>query len=91
MQISDGALVTRVGRCVATNGLRQRVLRAAGSDLDRILQMTSFMDLKSTGAGYVAARKKILMLYTYISATIGVSALIVSRLLPEVQCCAAAA
>ena len=70
----------------------ERVLRAAGSDLDRILQMTSFIvDLKSNGAGYVAARKKILTQYTYISATIGVSALMVSGLLLEVQCCAAAA
>ncbi len=39
----------------------QKVLRAAGSDLDQILQMTSFIvDLPANGAGYVAVRKKIL-------------------------------
>ena len=70
----------------------ERLLRAAGSDLDQILQMTSFIvDLERNGAGYVAARQKILTRYTYTSATIGVSALMVSGLLLEVQCCAAAA
>jgi enamine deaminase RidA (YjgF/YER057c/UK114 family) len=69
----------------------ERVLRAAGSDLDRILQMTSFVvDLPRNGPGYVAARRSILTLPTYTSATIGVSALMVPGLLLEVQCCAAA-
>jgi enamine deaminase RidA (YjgF/YER057c/UK114 family) len=37
------------------------ILRAAGSGLDQILQMTSFVvDLERNGAGYVTARKKIL-------------------------------
>ncbi|MGA7488415.1 MAG: Rid family hydrolase [Xanthobacteraceae bacterium] len=70
----------------------ERVLRAAGSDLGRILQMTSFVvDLGKNGAGYVAARQKILTRPTYTSATIGVAALMVPGLLLEVQCCAAAA
>jgi enamine deaminase RidA (YjgF/YER057c/UK114 family) len=70
----------------------ERVLRAAGSELDRILQMTSFVvDLPRNGPGYVAARRNILTRPTYTSATIGVSALMVPGLLLEVQCCAAAA
>ena len=69
----------------------ERVLRAAGSDLDRILQMTSFVvELPRNGSGYVAARRSILTRPTYTSATIGVSALMVPGLLLEVQCCAAA-
>jgi enamine deaminase RidA (YjgF/YER057c/UK114 family) len=68
----------------------QKVLRAAGSDLDQILQMTSFVvDLPTNGSGYVAARQKILTRPTYTSATIGVSALMVPGLLLEVQCIAA--
>lgn len=54
--------------------------------------MTSFVvDLPRNGAGYVAARRKILTQPAYTSATIGVSALMVTGLLLEVQCCAAAA
>lgn len=69
----------------------ERVLRAAGSGLDQILQMTSFVvDLERNGARYVAARKKILTQHSYTSAVIGVSALMMSGLLLEVQCCAAA-
>lgn len=68
----------------------ERVLRAAGSSLDQILQMTSFViDLKNNGARYVAARKKILTRPTYTSATVGVCALMVPGLLLEVQCSAA--
>ena len=68
----------------------QKVLRAAGSDLDQILQMTSFIvDLSTNGGGYVTARKKILTRPTYTSATIGVSALMIPGLLLEVQCTAA--
>jgi len=69
----------------------ERVLRAGGSDLDQILQMTSFIvDLEKNGAGYVAARKTIMTRHTYTSATIGISALMVPGLLLEVQCTAAA-
>jgi len=54
----------------------ERVLRAGGSGLDQILQMTSFvLDLERNGARYVAARQKILTSHTYTSAVIGVSAL----------------
>jgi enamine deaminase RidA (YjgF/YER057c/UK114 family) len=68
----------------------EQVLRAGGSDLDGILQMTSFVvDLATNGQGYVAARKKILTQPTYTSATIGISALMVPGLLLEVQCTAA--
>jgi 2-iminobutanoate/2-iminopropanoate deaminase len=68
----------------------ERVLRAAGSGLDQILQMTSFVvDLERNGALYVAARKKILTSQTYTSAVIGISALMAPRLLLEVQCRAA--
>jgi 2-iminobutanoate/2-iminopropanoate deaminase len=68
----------------------EQVLRAGGSSLDQILQMTSFVvDLGKNGAGYVAARSKILTKPTYTSATIGVSALMVPGLLLEVQCIAA--
>ena len=67
-----------------------QVLRAGGSSLDRILQMTSFVvDLGKNGAGYVATRKEILIQPTYTSATIGVSALMMPGLLLEVQCTAA--
>jgi enamine deaminase RidA (YjgF/YER057c/UK114 family) len=65
------------------------ILRAAGSGLNHILQMTSFVvDLERNGAGYVTARKKILTRGEYTSATIGVSALMIPGLLVEVQCCA---
>jgi enamine deaminase RidA (YjgF/YER057c/UK114 family) len=68
----------------------QKVLRAAGSDLDQILQMTSFIvDLSTNGSGYVATRKKILTRTSYTSATIGVAALMIPGLLLEVQCIAA--
>jgi 2-iminobutanoate/2-iminopropanoate deaminase len=68
----------------------ERVLRAGGSDLDQILQMTSFVvDLEDNGTRYVAARKKILTRPAYTSATIGVSALMGHGLLVEVQCAAA--
>ena len=70
----------------------ERVLRAGGSGLDQILQMTSFVvDLAKNGAGYVATRKTILTQPTYTSATIGIAALMVPGLLLEVQCTAAAA
>lgn len=69
----------------------EKVLRAAGSDLDQILQMTSFVvDLENNGPRYVAARKKVLTRHSYTSATIGVSALMGHGLLLEVQCTAAA-
>ena len=69
----------------------EKVLRSAGSDLDRILQMTSFVvDLANNGARYVTARKKVLTQPTFTSATIGVSALMGQGLLLEVQCTAAA-
>ena len=68
----------------------QKVLRAGGSDLDQILQMTSFIvDLPTNGQGYVAVRKKILTRTSYTSATIGVAALMIPGLLLEVQCIAA--
>jgi enamine deaminase RidA (YjgF/YER057c/UK114 family) len=67
-----------------------RILAAGGSSLDRILQMTSFVvDLGRNGQGYVATRAKILGQPTYTSAVIGVSALMMTGLLVEVQCCAA--
>ena len=68
----------------------EAVLRAAGSGLDQILQMTSFVvDLGRNGQRYVDTRKKLLTRPTYTSATIGVSALMVPGLLLEVQCRAA--
>jgi len=68
----------------------EQVLRAGGSDLDQILQMTSFVvDLGKNGQGYVEARKKILTQPTYTSATIGIAALMMPGLLLEVQCAAA--
>jgi 2-iminobutanoate/2-iminopropanoate deaminase len=68
----------------------EEVLRAAGSGLDQILQMTSFIvDLGRNGQGYVDARKKLLTRPTYTSATIGISALMTPGALLEVQCCAA--
>lgn len=70
----------------------QAVLRAAGSGLDKILQMTSFiLDLPRNGSRYVETRKKILSTPTYTSATIGISGLMVPGLLVEVQCHAALA
>lgn len=68
-----------------------RILRAAGSDLDQILQMTSFLvDLAQNGPPYVAARRRLLPDPGYTSATIGVAALMMPGLLLEVQCTAAA-
>jgi 2-iminobutanoate/2-iminopropanoate deaminase len=68
----------------------EEVLQSAGSGLDQILQMTSFVvDLGRNGQRYVEARKKLLTRPTYTSATIGVSALMIPGLLLEVQCCAA--
>jgi enamine deaminase RidA (YjgF/YER057c/UK114 family) len=70
----------------------ERVLRAGGSTLSDILQMTSFVvDLPKNGQGYVDTRKQVLSEPTYTSATIGVSALMIPGLLLEVQCRAAAA
>jgi 2-iminobutanoate/2-iminopropanoate deaminase len=67
----------------------ESILRAAGSGLDRIIQMTSFVvNLEENGGRYVTARKKILKQHTYTSAVIGVSALMVPGLQLEVQCCA---
>ncbi len=69
-----------------------RVLEAGGSDLSRLLQMTSFVvDLEHNGQPYVEARRRLLSEPTYTSATIGVSALMVPGLLLEVQVCAATA
>jgi enamine deaminase RidA (YjgF/YER057c/UK114 family) len=66
------------------------VLTAAGSGLDRILQMTSFVvDLPRNGRAYVEARRRILTSHTYTSAVIGVSALMIPGLVLEVQCIAA--
>ena len=63
------------------------VLKAAGSSLDQIAQMTSFVvDLERNGFRYVDARKKILTRREYTSATIGVSALLTPGALLEVQC-----
>ncbi len=68
-----------------------RVLRAGGSSLSDLLQMTSFVvDMPKNGQGYVDTRKKVLPEPTYTSATIGVSALMIPGLLLEVQCRAAA-
>lgn len=65
------------------------VLGAAGSRLDRIVQMTSFIvDLPRYGQAYVAARRRILTTPSYTSAVIGVSALMIPGLLLEVQCTA---
>ena len=67
----------------------ERILEAGGSSLDQILQMTSFVvDLGRNGEGYVATRARILTQPSYTSAVIGVSALMMSGLLVEVQCCA---
>jgi enamine deaminase RidA (YjgF/YER057c/UK114 family) len=66
------------------------VLAAAGSSLDRIVQMTSFVvDLPHNGRPYVEARRRILTSPTYTSAVIGVSSLMIPGLLLEVQCIAA--
>jgi 2-iminobutanoate/2-iminopropanoate deaminase len=68
----------------------ERVLRAGGSSLSDLLQMTSFVvDLPKNGQGYVDTRKQLLPEPTYTSATIGVSALMIPGLLLEVQCRAA--
>jgi 2-iminobutanoate/2-iminopropanoate deaminase len=68
----------------------ERVLRAGGSSLSDILQMTSFVvDSPKNGQGYVETRKQVLPEPTYTSATIGVSALMIPGLLLEVQCRAA--
>jgi 2-iminobutanoate/2-iminopropanoate deaminase len=68
----------------------ERVLRAGGSSLSDLLQMTSFVvDLPKNGQGYVDTRKQLLREPTYTSATIGVSALMIPGLLLEVQCRAA--
>jgi 2-iminobutanoate/2-iminopropanoate deaminase len=70
----------------------ERVLRAGGSGLSGILQMTSFVvDVPKYGQGYVDTRKEVLPKPTYTSATIGVSALMIPGLLVEVQCRAAVA
>ncbi len=68
----------------------ERVLRAGGSSLSHLLQMTSFVvDMPKNGQGYVNTRKQLLPEPTYTSATIGVSALMIPGLLLEVQCRAA--
>jgi enamine deaminase RidA (YjgF/YER057c/UK114 family) len=86
-KVIDGDIETQT---IHTYRNIEQVLRTGRSGLDQILQMTSFVvDLDKNGAGYVAARKKILTQPTYTSATIGISALMVPGLLLEVQCIAA--
>ena len=70
----------------------ERVLRAGGSELSQLIQMTSFVvNLAENGKRYVAARRERLSEPTYTSATIGVAALLIPGLLLEVQVCAAVA
>ena len=89
----DGAVVGAEDIAVQTVKTYENiraVLSAAGSGLDRILQMTSFVvDLPRNGRAYVEARRRILTSHTYTSAVIGVSALMIPGLLLEVQCIAA--
>ncbi len=68
----------------------EAVLRAAGSDLGQLLQLTSFVvDLPRHGSRYVEARRRRLPDASYTSATVGVAALMVPGLLLEVQAIAA--
>lgn len=67
----------------------EAILRAAGAELEHIVQMTSFVvELNSNGPRYVETRRRILRSPTFTSATIGVSELLVPGMLLEVQCCA---
>jgi 2-iminobutanoate/2-iminopropanoate deaminase len=65
----------------------ERILQAAGSSLDQIVQMTSFVvHLERNGFPYVEARRKILTKPDYTSATIGVSNLLTPGAVLEIQC-----
>ena len=65
-------------------------LRAAGSDLDGILAMTSFVvDIGQNGPAFWKIRKEVMPNASFTSATIGVAGLVDPRLLVEIQCTAA--
>ncbi len=81
-----------VGQTRKTFDNISRVLRAGGSDLAHLLQMTSFVvDLDQNGRQYVDTRQELLAEPNYTSATIGVAALMIPGLLLEVQVCASVA
>lgn len=89
---SDGSVVGSdiESQTIKTYENIDTILRAAGSDLNHILQMTSFIvDLEHNGQRYISIRKEILSSTSYTSATIGVAALMIPSLLLEVQCIAA--
>jgi 2-iminobutanoate/2-iminopropanoate deaminase len=64
-------------------------LRAAGSDLDGILAMTSFVvDIARNGPAFWQVRREVMPDARFTSATVGVAGLVDPRLLVEIQCIA---
>lgn len=64
-------------------------LNAAGSDLTKLLSMTCYIvDIHKNGPLFWEVRKKMIPSADFTSATIGISALAIPRLLVEVQCIA---
>ncbi len=87
----EGKLVSRdvAEQTRATFRNIELALIAAGSDLSKLLKMTSFIvDFEKNGAAYLQARKEALKDMGFTSATIGVSCLVIPELLVEVQCIA---
>jgi enamine deaminase RidA (YjgF/YER057c/UK114 family) len=67
----------------------KHALKAAGSDLSKILSMTCYIvDIEKNGPSFWEVRKKMIPSQNYTSATIGVAALANPKLIIEVQCIA---
>jgi enamine deaminase RidA (YjgF/YER057c/UK114 family) len=65
----------------------QYALKAAGSNLHKLLSMTCYIvDIQKNGPAFWTVRKKMMPSTGYTSATIGVSALADPKLLLEIQC-----
>lgn len=67
----------------------EHALKAAGSDLSKLLMMTCYIvDISKNGPDFWEVRKKMIPAANFTSASIGISALADPKLLIEVQCIA---
>jgi len=65
----------------------EHALKAAGSNLHKLLSMTCYIvDIGRNGPSFWAVRKKVMPTTAYTSATIGIAALANPKLLLEIQC-----
>lgn len=74
---------------IATFKNIEYALKAADSDLSKILAMTCYLvDIKKNGPKFWETRKRMMPVSSYTSATIGISELADPQLLIEIQCTA---